>query len=353
MRSLILKIIAAALCAFLAWELILSVAVFRLPPQVNHPALGSMYAGGKRINNREGFASTYINTLGMRGEELCEKQDGEIRILVLGDSFTEAAQVSDSKTFCALLEGRLQQVNNGAHVVNAGRSGASPAYYLHLADFYQENVRPDYTIIELSISDFTEDLLNPEQYFSVAKSGDTFITMKKPGGIGYNPLREMLRRIKAPNTFATMLIVKENIELYNAALKKDVRPAQTMLAAQAEPASPIPSGMDDAVLSWTVKSLKEKYGRVMLLYLPYLDTHNIADQDELERKLLKYTKIYNVDYLNVRDAFMDYYAENMQPLYGFNNTTPGTGHLNEKGHELVANALYDYLKRSMARDFFK
>lgn len=44
------------------------------------------------------------------------------------------------------------------------------------------------------------------------------------------------------------------------------------------------------------------------------------------------------------DTYAREYKEKLVLPYGFSNTKPGYGHLNEAGHQMVADVLYPLLK---------
>jgi hypothetical protein len=89
----------------------------------------------------EGFSRIKLNNLGMRGEDISPKQKNEHRVLILGDSYTKAVQVSDNKTYSYLLQKEIKnKFKLNFNTINAGRDGASPAYYIHLTNFYNRNV---------------------------------------------------------------------------------------------------------------------------------------------------------------------------------------------------------------------
>ncbi len=71
-------------------------------------------------------SSGRINAHGLRDRDIAyEKPPGTVRILALGDSFTEAFQFPLERTWTKLLEARLNARDDGRHyeVINAGRSG--------------------------------------------------------------------------------------------------------------------------------------------------------------------------------------------------------------------------------------
>ena len=50
-----------------------------------------------------------------------------------------------------------------------------------------------------------------------------------------------------------------------------------------------------------------------------------------------------IDFIDIGDRFLTHYSEYYELPYGFSNTTPGNGHLNQVGHQIMAEAILDYL----------
>jgi len=77
---------------------------------------------------QEGFTQDrpmHVNAAGLRdAEEIpARKPLGELRVLVLGDSFSFGNGVADSDTYSEVLEARLRQRGFGVRVLNAGVQG--------------------------------------------------------------------------------------------------------------------------------------------------------------------------------------------------------------------------------------
>jgi lysophospholipase L1-like esterase len=68
-------------------------------------------------------ARLVINARGMRGRELPEDKDGHIRIALLGDSITLAKTIPEEEIFASRLERMLQAVNPRCEVMNLGTDG--------------------------------------------------------------------------------------------------------------------------------------------------------------------------------------------------------------------------------------
>lgn len=129
--------------------------------------LGTIHIASNRFTYSDSFGKEFsishrTNSLGLIGKEAAIKKTANVvRILILGDSFTEALQVKEGKNFCEQLELLL---NKNAHlsgkrfeVINAGTSSYSPiSEYLY---FKRELIKlsPDIVILQLFANDVFED----------------------------------------------------------------------------------------------------------------------------------------------------------------------------------------------------
>lgn len=99
------------------------------------PVLGFRHMTNKRVTWRsEGFACSYLNSDGLRSEEVTlSKPPGVYRIALLGDSLTESLQVNLEQSFGRVLQDRLKNRGFQVQVLNFGTSGYSTAQeYLQL-----------------------------------------------------------------------------------------------------------------------------------------------------------------------------------------------------------------------------
>jgi len=101
-----------------------------------------------------------------------DKVPGEKRVLVLGDSFVEAAQVRRDQNFCELLEkGLSQKLRAPVRVINAGVSRYSPLLeYLYYTQKLRQ-LRPDIVLLAF----FPNDVFDDIRYTQIARfdSSDT------------------------------------------------------------------------------------------------------------------------------------------------------------------------------------
>lgn len=119
------------------------------------------------------FTSEYkvnyrTNSIGLRGEqEFTVKRPNETRIVVLGDSFIQAAQVSEKNTMCNILEEMLNnsqaqnRIKKEFNVINTAMSGWTPT---DEREFLEKNYRffePDVVMLFIYVgNDFHETIAN-------------------------------------------------------------------------------------------------------------------------------------------------------------------------------------------------
>ncbi len=102
------------------------------------------------------------NSLGLMGSEARFKKKRSVyRILLLGDSFSEALQVHEEEKYCRQLEALLNTKNPNPRqrfeVLNAGTRGYSPIVYYLSFKKKLSAFRPDLVIVQLFANDIFED----------------------------------------------------------------------------------------------------------------------------------------------------------------------------------------------------
>lgn len=98
------------------------------------------------------FKHTFqTNSIGLRNQEVPEaKTFGEVRFLILGDSFVEGYGVEADETFVALLEAARSAHPAPTRFINGGLSGAGPREYARL--YYRVGVPLDLDWVMICIS---------------------------------------------------------------------------------------------------------------------------------------------------------------------------------------------------------
>jgi len=330
------------ICSLLVWELILSAFVEKSPGTTQHPILGRIYkSNGTYVNGTEGFSRTRFNSQGMRNAEIQDKKKEEFRIIILGDSYTEGVQVNDQETFSSLLNKKLNDdYIKKTSVINAGRSGASPADYIHLADFYNE-LKPDYVVVQVNDNDFKIDMLNENKPFTVIKSNSKFKTNHNVDFGSTNPLTQKFPQLEPITEISTVRVGFKKIQqLLNSNSDSTAVEDSSQISNKKKEQDNL-----EELISFSVKQLKEKYPNLVLLYLPDINYSELNAKDtEIASLLKKYSRMYSVDIIDMKEDFMNSYKNTNQPVHGFNNTIPGEGHINNVGHQLVSDKLIHFFE---------
>jgi len=126
-----------------------------------------------------------INNLGFRGRDLgLSKENGAIRILCLGDSYTFGDHVDDDEAFPARLEDLLDRRHPGrrVEVVNGGANGFS---ILDEAAFYEtkaSRIDPDIVVIVFSPNDVS-DLTRPAKMIDRMREHSALKSRAVVGGV--------------------------------------------------------------------------------------------------------------------------------------------------------------------------
>lgn len=152
-------------------------------PVVHHKFIPNARGRYYRLNE---FDTAYvINSLGLRDTEVSrEKPAGVLRILMLGDSFTEGNGVEAEETFSSQLEAMLGQTDafRPCQVINAGVG----SYSTLLEYLYLKNgglaLQPDLVILNFDLSDVYDDIQYARLATLDAKGDPVAVTGVQPKG---------------------------------------------------------------------------------------------------------------------------------------------------------------------------
>lgn len=167
---------------------LISIATF----QTYHPIYGFFHRPGASgwIETPEFTSYVTINSHGLRDREIePAKPAGAYRVLMLGDSFVEGAQVPLDQTVSKQLEGILRgSTSRPLDVVNAGNAGFGTGQELLFLDNDGRTYQPDLVVLVYFVDN---DL--PDNGYAVAKARE-LDTTRRPffvpdgrGGIGLRP----------------------------------------------------------------------------------------------------------------------------------------------------------------------
>jgi lysophospholipase L1-like esterase len=338
-QYLLIALVSVAL-VLLGLEVFLRAFVFGPGPKyVFDSELGKIYAAGTSVfRATEGRGLTRYVANG----EIATPYSGGESLVVLGDSHTEAYQVNDDEKFVSVAERSLRQKGYEVDLHNLVVSGARIANYVYMSNYVNRHYSPKVLVVQVTEEDFTpQESFRPARasYF-VALADGTLVIKHKP------PVDDSRSRLSIiPQSSALVNYGRYRLDQIRTLMAPPVSQAQVASASEAA-ASPA-SGVDTVKLE--LQALRRAYPDIPIVILalphvPRVEGGRIVSQDPQYVALLESIRgaggFYLVDPL---PAFLDLIAQGKLPR-GFANTSPGDGHMNVDGHQIVGAALAQQLE---------
>lgn len=107
-----------------------------------------------RNQRKEFIFSREVNSLGLSEREIETKKGSHLRILAIGDSFTEGVGVSYEDTWVKQMETRWKE--HKVQTINAGIGGSDPVFAFALYRDKLTAYKPDIVILTINSTDITE-----------------------------------------------------------------------------------------------------------------------------------------------------------------------------------------------------
>lgn len=297
-------------------NVVVAVAVLQCPGRQFDPVWGDVMRAGRFIIGKEGYCSTILNENGLRAPSAGEARGYAERVLFVGDSFTAAFQVPDETTYVKQVESSLRASGANVLCVNAGQEGANSAAHLFRADAVVEEFRPTRVVLQVGDGDFSSELTVPvARGYWLEPNGDSWAPRQGSVDARADRLRDALTRVPLG---------------YWLFQRWKASATPTPLAENTE--------ADPEMIRWILQEYREKFGEdLLLVYTPEMDYFaGSSEPTEIEATVMDSCADLGIETVDLRDAFLGRYAESRQPLQGFANTRPGTGHWNAEGHAIVA-----------------
>jgi hypothetical protein len=348
---------------------------------------GSRFVAGAHYRlTKEGGSEGYINSKGIRDYEYpYEKPPDTYRILVFGDSYTEALQVDLEDTFVKILEALLNEKPTGTslryEVLNMGVSGygTANAYFLYTSEGVK--YRPDLVILAfLTGNDFRNNLRELDRspmrpYFISDEKGGlradlSFREVLRERQSGW---RGLLRKLKRKSYLLTL--VAERAMLLSTPQRRNVILDKTNDLQLTHDwniyLKERPPVWQEAVRVTELALLKfrdrvRSDGADFLLatltngpqlsdkLIPSLDRalgKGNYDLEKPDRELRRFLEEQGIDFIQLLPVFRARYEKTGTYYHGFasHGREGRDGHWNEKGHRLGAEVTHEFLLRYIKR----
>lgn len=342
MVKIVSKYFAALVLALLVWNFLIGSFYMNRTVTVKNYVIGSSYVpGSKTVSAGEGFSIYRNDEMGFNNDSISQIRNEKLRILVLGDSFTEAKQVFRSFNFVKLLEQKLDTDGDRYEVFNLGRNGRTIPDHVAYAEGYKSTFSSDYVVIQAGANAFGEGVfLDSGKENKVIEEDGEYKVVKTDFYHDDVGVKKWLK-----NNFDIPIVLAGLNKMRQFSIFNKTED-ETNLATNSSTET-LQEVKNDRLTDFLISELAEKYGnKFVLLYIPdfysikngqviFNDTKDINVVKEICQK-------YNVKIIDPTAKFVRLYEEKKKLPQGFNNSSPLGGHLNKDGHKIVADLLYDF-----------
>ncbi len=269
-------------------------------------------------------------------------------IIVFGDSQTASYQVNDYENYVSVAEQELHDSGIKVDLRNYGYPAGTLADYAYLAPITKSQLNASVVVIQTSINDFLGQggregyvLSSIGNYFKENANGSLTLVHKpvEDNRAFYKPLI-----IKS----ALLSLSLDRLRLFRTVLNNSLSSRRdTGDANMIDPSVTKNTQSDSFIKNYQaqIAALHSAYTgqKVIIVFLPFAPLIS-GDQISLENTdsnlLLASIKQYDDWYVVDPSAeFKNLWVEQHKLPRGFDNSEPGTGHLNEEGHAIVGHLL--------------
>jgi len=347
----------------------------------NDPLVGvSLRPGASAWEVDEGVAWTKINSHGYRDRDRAlSKPRGAYRIAALGDSYTEARQVPMDKTFTSLAEEEFNRNHcmggRQVEVLNFGIGGLGTAQELLLLRERVWKFDPDMIVLQFYAGN---DLFNNYRALNVSapdkapyfllKNGKLELDESFRQGRAFDPAYIRMKGVGAD-------IMNSSVLLQLVYKLTRLRAQQNELARlngpgrQSDPNAPppeyqrylysLPPTIPSMAEAWQVtealiaemgKEVKSHHAPLLVMIMPtdiqinpdpakqeaYRGKYHIESLEYADDRVEQFAREYGIPVLRLARPLVEEARRTGTYMAGFANTAPNDGHLNERGHAVVA-----------------
>jgi hypothetical protein len=305
---------------------------------VQDPVLGAIVPAGYTVRSRiEGSGVAHYEDRGVRRAADMGPRPGA-PILCLGDSFTEAYQVSDEDVYTTLVERSLNRAGVPATVLNFGKSDASVADYVAHSQAYETAFTPIWTVVQVHDRDFTSEAWEPWKNHFRQRCNTCSVEVVPITPAPENAVRRTMRWLRNRSAL-TGFGGTRLLELVIAS--RQTREA----AGAAELRSAKPTSTNDFPVTEELRMLADAYdGHLTVLLLGSFDPARPSRDTDGEAAVKRAAREAGISLASSKDEYAALAEEGIAP-HGFSNTALNDGHMNAAGHAAAARVLTRELLR--------
>lgn len=357
-----------------------------------------LWPGRRFVFMSEGYSSNIINSRGLRDREhTLEKPAGTFRIAILGDSFSEAFQVSQDNTFWSILERELQSkpefVDQTVEVINFGVSGFGTIQEWQMLKHYAGEYSPDLVLLAfLPGNDVRNNSpqLEPDHRrpFVRLSGGELRLDVSfrdDPAEIRFREWTWSACKDQAIRRSRLVHLLYQALEGWRALpatavesqpLKTETGPTESLSTDEAPAFETEEGGIDSAVFApprndawrdaWQItdrvlESIQEDSHAmgaefVVVVLNNSVEVHpdrkvtmalarklGVSDLEEPHRRLIASGERHGFPVISLLERMRNIARRDQVCFHGFSNTSLCAGHWNERGHATAGNLIAEDL----------
>lgn len=254
-------------------------------------------------------------------------------IIVVGASHTQGKEVKFGKRYTDILNKRLAVSEKTLKVYNVSQDGYFfPDIVKGFKCITGEFPKAGTIIIEIGATEFDEAALADaaaQRIYNENENGENIVQ-------GLSVKKYLTLKVKEISPLLSLL--KQQYKSIYSNDKNDKTVSDEM-------------DLDyyKNILDKDLRLIRSEYaGNLIIMYHPVVELDKkgnlIADSSVTDKLFADLCKKNNIIFADVTAAFIKAYNNDYSVPYGFNNTSMCSGHLNETGHKIIADELYDILK---------
>ncbi|MDD8013604.1 MAG: GDSL-type esterase/lipase family protein [Acidobacteriota bacterium] len=304
-----------------------------------------------------GCNSIRYNACGFRGPSRpLEKDSGEIRIAVLGDSYIEGREVRDDELSTTRIE---QRMGRPVRVMNFGICGTGQAEQIPLYRNLVRRFKPDLVIVCVTLSNDFEDNVK-----ELADNRDRNLLRMENGKLVEIPPSALVRFFCLPAVNPLTHLVTNSALFRLLQRPRVTRPSRKPAVPAPDPLAAFDTPACDnakAVMSGGLLALRQLVesdgARILLMnasdcmtFLSWEDPAFTKKAEWMNRRyrwLALFARDHGFAHLDLRLALLDHFQ--LRKLRASDLHISNDGHWTPLAHSLVADAVADYLKGPLGK----
>jgi len=335
-RAIATFVVTVAL-ALSAFEFVLRTWLVSPRYKVVDSELGLLNRPNARVVwSEEGWGSHRTNSLGLISPPL--RDDADVRVLLLGNSYTESLNVSREESFAGVAESTLR----GHELVNAAHSGWSMVHELALLRRLAPVLRPDVVVAQFSSASLFD---RTAVHLREDDSGGWTVIASPEDLSATRRLKDATDPLAESSALFTMVLRNSNTlrrgQAERLAHKFGAAPPQTV---QDVNAAKLIEPREAIATEWLLREMAELAPHIVVLVIPSVTyAADGCERPAAVRNAMihRVAATVGVTIVDPTAAFCESYLRTRQPLHGFHNSVMGEGHLNARGHQVLAVHLAD------------